>query len=321
MNPRASDSPASRTPGLRPGSPARRPMAIVTRSIAAREATTPEPAGPVPVRPVPVPLSRRVPLSAVGTLLKITAERQLRGGRLWVLCLLFSLPILLAVLTQRFQDPYRASEVETVLIFGLIPQALVPLAALILASGMVQDEVEEQTLTYLLIRPIPRWLIYLVKVAGTWLVLSLLVSLFTAAALVAVYWGTGERPPDALAWRAAGFSLILTLSLLAYTAVFGFLGLLVRRSLLLGVAYIVVLEGVAANVDFVFRSSTVMYYVRTLSVRWLDLRGYDWSIDPQTAPSVSTCILTPDRRRRSPGASGTWLFSVREFRVKTPEGS
>ena len=55
----------------------------------------------------PVPLSRRVPLSAVGTLLRITADRQLRGRRLWVLCLLFSLPILLAMLTHRFQDPYR----------------------------------------------------------------------------------------------------------------------------------------------------------------------------------------------------------------------
>ena len=60
---------------------------------------------------------------------------------------------------------------------------------------MVQDEVEEQTLTYLLIRPIPRWLIYLAKVVGTWLVLSLLIALFTAAALVAVYWGTERARP------------------------------------------------------------------------------------------------------------------------------
>ena len=269
----------------------------------------------------PVPLSRRVPLSAVGTLLRITTDRQLRGRRLWVLCLLFSLPVVLALLTHRFQQPYRASEVETILIFGLIPQALVPLAALIFASGMVQDEVEEQTLTYLLIRPIPRWMIYLIKVVGTWLVLSLLTSLFTAAALVAVYWGTSELAPDALARKVAGFSVILTLSLLAYTAVFGFLGLLVRRSLLLGVAYIVVLEGVAANIDFVFRRSTVMYYVRTLSVRWLDLRGADWAIDPQTAPTAATCILALIAAGALPALLGAWLFSVREFRVKTPDGS
>ena len=86
--------------------------------------------------------------------------------------------------------PYRLSDVETVLIFGLIPQALLPLTALLFASGMVQDEVEEQTLTYLLIRPIPRWLIYLVKVVATWLVISALATVFTAAA----WWpSTGGR--------------------------------------------------------------------------------------------------------------------------------
>ena len=283
------------------------------------EGTPPQPDRPIMGRPVR--LSHRVPLSAVGTLLAITAERQLRGRRLWVLCLLFSLPIFLALLTHRFRHPYHASEVETILIFGLIPQALLPLAALIFASGMVQDEVEEQTLTYLLIRPIPRWMIYLVKVVGTWLVLSLLISLFTAAALVAIYWGTGELAPDALARRAAGFSAILTLSLLAYTAVFGFLGLLVRRSLLLGVAYILLLEGVAANIDFVFRRFTVMYYVRTLSIRWMGLRGFDWAIDPETAPTATNCILMLIVAGAVPALLGAWLFSAREFRVKTPEGS
>ena len=60
-----------------------------------------------------VRLSRRVPLSALGALLRITADRQLRGRKLLVLCLLFSLPILFAVLAHRYQQPYRAADVET----------------------------------------------------------------------------------------------------------------------------------------------------------------------------------------------------------------
>jgi ABC-2 type transport system permease protein len=269
----------------------------------------------------PVRLSRRVPLSALGALLEITAARQVRGRRLLILCLLFALPILFAVLAHRFQDPYQSSEAEAVLVFGLIPQALLPLAALLFASGMVQDDVEEQTLTYLLIRPIPRWLIYLVKVAATWLVISILTTLFTAAALAAVYWGIGELAPDALIQRAAVLSGILSLSLLAYTALFGGLSLLARRSLVLGVGYIVVFEGVVANVDFVIRHFTVMYYVRTLSVRWLDLPGADWAIDPATAPSVAVCLLTLLGTSAVLALLGAWLFAVREFRVKTPEGS
>jgi ABC-2 type transport system permease protein len=269
----------------------------------------------------PVRLSRRVPFSALAALLNITAARQVRGRRLLILCVLFALPIFFAVLAHRFGDPYRLEDVEAVLIFGLIPQAFLPLAALLFSSGMVQDDVEEQTLTYLLIRPIPRWLIYLVKVAGTWLVISLLSALFTAAALVAVYWGTGVLAPDALFRRAGILAAILSLSLFAYTALFGGLSLLARRSLVLGVVYIIVFEGVVANIDFMIRHVTVMYYLRTLSVRWLGLRVGDWAIDPATAPSATTCLLTLIGTGSVLALLDAWLFSVREFRVKTPEGS
>ncbi len=269
----------------------------------------------------PVRLPRGVSLSALGALLSITAARQLRGRKLAILCTLFALPVLFAILAHRFQAPYRADDVEAILIFGLIPQALLPLSALLFASGMIQDDLEEQTLTYLLIRPIPRWLIYVVKVAGTWLVTMLLTSLFTTAALATVYWGTGIIEPLALFRRAAILCGILSLSLLAYIAIFGGLGLLWRKSLLLGVGYIIIFEGVLANIDFLVRHATVMYYLRTLSVRLLNLKADDWAIDPATAPGVATCLLTLAGIGVVLTLGSAWLFSVREFRVKTPEGS
>ena len=36
-----------------------------------------------------------------------------------------------------------------------------------LCLGIVQDEQEEQTMTYLLIRPIPKWALYSVKLLAT----------------------------------------------------------------------------------------------------------------------------------------------------------
>jgi ABC-2 type transport system permease protein len=269
----------------------------------------------------PVQLSRHVPFSALSELLAITSARQVRGRRLLILCALFSLPVFFALLAQRFDDPYHAGDVERVLVFGLIPQAILPLAALLFASGMVQDDLEEQTLTYLLIRPIPRWLIYLVKVAGTWIVASAATSVFTTASLVAVYQGTGDLAPRELIGRAAGLGGLFSLSLLSYVALFGALSLLLRRSLLVGVAYIVVFEGVVANIDFVVRRLTVMYYVRTLSVRWLEVPGTDWAIDPATAPSATECLICLLTAAVVAAILGAQVFSTREFRVKTPEGS
>ncbi|WP_165228232.1 ABC transporter permease [Aquisphaera insulae] len=269
----------------------------------------------------PVRLSRWVPFSAISTILRITADRQVRGRKLLVLCVLFSLPILFAALAHRFDVPYQARQAEDVLVFGMIPQALVPLAALLFASGMVQDDVDEQTLTYLLIRPVPRWLVYASKLAGTWLVLALVTAAFTAMALAAVYWGTGLMDLAALARRAAILAGILTLGLAAYAALFGLLGLVIRRALLAGVAYIVAFEGAFANIDFSIRWSTVMFYLRTLFIRWLDLPGDDWGIDVARAPEATTCVLVLAGIAAVAGILGAIVFSTREFRVKTPEGS
>ena len=189
MSPRALDASPQQAP--EPGAASANPAAPTT-VFASRDGKTSNHARLDPPGEWPVRLSRRVPLSALGALLGITTARQIRGRRLLILGLLFALPFLFAILAHRYQQPYNAAEVETVLIFGLIPQALLPLTALVFASGMIQDDVEEQTLTYLLVRPIPRWLIYLVKLAGTWLVSAALTAVFSSAALVSGLLGHGR---------------------------------------------------------------------------------------------------------------------------------
>jgi ABC-2 type transport system permease protein len=113
----------------------------------------------------------------------------------------------------------------------------------------------------------------------------------------------------------------LSLSLLTYTAIFGTASLVLRRSLVLGVAYIVVFEGILANIGFAVRRLTVLYYVRTLSVRWLDLSEGDWSINLDSDPSAVECLIVLAATAACLALLGSWIFSVREFRVKTPEGS
>jgi ABC-2 type transport system permease protein len=266
-------------------------------------------------------LSHRVDLAAILTVVRITIARQSRGSRLLILALLFSLPIVVAVLTRNYQNPYRPESVESVLIFGLIFSALVPLSALLFATGMVQDDIEEQTLTYFLIRPIPRWAVYLAKLLATFLVAALRAVVFTIGTLVAVHWGEEGLVKSVMLERAPIIAALLALSLSAYVAIFGGLSLWFRRTLVIGAIYIVILEGVIANIDFVIREATVIYHIRVLSVRWLDMPGDDWSIVPATAPAASTCLIVLLSVSALFAALGAWTFGMREFRVKTPEGN
>jgi ABC-2 type transport system permease protein len=269
----------------------------------------------------PLPLSKRLDLLAIWTIVRITVARQSRGRRLLIIAVLFTLPIVVAILARTYQSNYQADEVENVAIFGMIFQALVPVMALLFASGMVQDDIEEQTLTYFLIRPIPRWAIYLAKLLATFLVALIRAVLFTTATLIAVHWGEADLWTDTVPTRAPLLAALLALCLAAYVTICGGLSLWTKRTLVIGAIYFVVLEGVIANIDFVVRNITVMYHIRVLSVRWLDLPGGDWSIDPAVAPSNATCLGTLLGTTALVALASAITFGTREFRVKTPEGS
>ena len=283
---------------------------------------TPESAAPpgLPWAP-PVAVSNRPSLGSLATVLRITIARQLRGKRIWLFVLAFAAPAALALMIRRHQAPYNAGEVERVLIFGLIPQAVLPLAALLFASSLIQDDVEEQTLTYFLIRPIPRWAIYLAKALGATIVTSALAAVFTTAAIAAVRWGTEGYDARSLAHEAAVTSGLSALALAAYIAIFGFLGLLTRRVLVVGVGYILVFEGIVSSIPFLVRYGTILFHLRVLAVRWLGLDLTDWAIDPSADPEAASSLGFLLGTTAFFLAIGAWLFSIREFRVKTPEGS
>jgi len=277
---------------------------------------------------VPRPAGPYLDLSVWATVFWLTLRQQCRARRLIILSVLFALPSAIAILSRYFQPETNLPSLEYGLIFNLIPHALVPLTALLYACGMIQDEIEEQTLTYLLIRPVPKWAIYVAKLAATVLVTAGLSAFFTAAAFGAVHGGTAELWAD-IPLRMLKTIAILSLTLLAYCSIFGFISLYVRRSLVVGIAYIILFEGVLANIDFVARRLTVVYYFRVLVLRWVRIRwtavserGVDeWSIDLSQAPSAWSCVWILLTVSVLATVFAGLIFTNREFRLKTPEGS
>lgn len=266
-------------------------------------------------------LSRGVSPSALATLFRMTVERLARGRRLVVLVVLFALPAGIALLARKYNPDYDARQIEEALIFYMIPHALVPLTALLFASGLIQDEVEEQTLTYLLMRPLPRWSIYLVKLLALLVVAGVVTAVFTTAAYAAIHWGDPELWTTIVPGRAPKVAALLCLALVAYSSVFGLISLYLRRILGFGVAYIIVFEGVFANIDFLVRKLTVMWHFRVLAEHWLDLRIDSWSLDLADSPTPSETVMRLAGASALAIALAAGTFSIREFRVKTPEGT
>jgi ABC-2 type transport system permease protein len=276
-------------------------------------------------------------LTALAALYGLTLRQHLHGKRWLILGALFLTPAALAGLVRVTEPEAPSILLEFLLVFMFIPQALLPLLALLYAAGIIQDEQEEQTLTYLLIRPIPKWAIYVVKLVATLTTTVLLSAVFTALTYAVVYVGTdaaGENVPLRCA-RAVG---VHALAVTAYCCLFGFMSLLTKRTLVLGFLYAAIFEGLLANLPFGVRLLAIIYYARLIAYRSMafiitergnkeDLAAAAWQLDVKNDPnllghpSLTTCLVVLLAGSFVAMVAGAFLCARREFHVKTPEGS
>jgi ABC-2 type transport system permease protein len=265
----------------------------------------------------------------------LTLRQHLHGKRWMVMGALFLLPAILAVVIRATASDAPSVAIEFVMAFMFIPQALLPLVALLYASGMIQDEQEEQTITYLLIRPIPKWALYGAKLLATLTTTVVLTTAFTVVTFAAIYWGARDAEPGVAA-RCVKAASIHSLAVIAYCCVFGLLSLLTKRTLVVGILYAAIVEGVFANLPFGIRLLTIVYYGRIIAYRTMpfvaespdqtrDVAAQAWQLDTAgdptllEHPTVTTCVAVLVLGSVVCAVLAAVLCARREFHVKTPE--
>lgn len=275
-------------------------------------------------------------LASCWALYTLTLRQHLHGKRWMVMAALFLLPAALAVLVRWAEPQVPSVGLEFLLAFLFIPQAILPLVALVYASGVIQDEQEEQTITYLLIRPIPKWGIYAVKLLASITTTIGLTVVFTLLTYLALYAGAAGGAAD-VPLRAMKAAAVHSLAVAAYCSLFGLISLLTKRSLVAGIVYIVVVEGVLANLPFGIRLATVVYYTRLIAYRSMefvvegphgsseniaaDAWQFDLRDDPDLLdhPQLTTCVTVLLVGSLVSTTLAAWICTRREFHVKTPE--
>lgn len=275
-------------------------------------------------------------VGAYWTLYWLTLRQHLHGRRWIAVALLFLIPVGMAIIIRSTNSEVPSRMLEFVLLWILVPQALLPLVALLYASGIIQDEQEEQTITYLLIRPINKWLLYTVKMAAAWTTTATLVTVLAVLTYAAIYSGTGADLPT-VSLRCVKAAAILSLAATTYCSIFGAMSLVTKRTLIVGIMYTALVEGVLASLPLSVRLVTVIYYLRLIAYRSLDFvvawpRGGEddvaataWFLnikdDPTLAehPQLSTCVLILICTSVVCTVLASWLCSRCEFHVKTPE--
>ena len=166
--------------------------------------------------------------------------RQLSGRwRLLIILLLALLPLLPAIVSVFIDEPMTNEDFDDSLFNAMLVSAILPIVVLAVATASLGNEVEDKTLAFLVLNPLPRWKIVLPKfLASIAIVGPLLIISGFAATYIAL---EGD-------WHAAlAVAVALLAGVLAYASVFLWAGLMTSRALAFGLLYVFLWEGLFSN--------------------------------------------------------------------------
>ncbi|MBX3315164.1 MAG: hypothetical protein KF906_12695 [Actinobacteria bacterium] len=222
----------------------------------------------------PAPRRAAAP-GAAFTLLYRTFLRSVRTtGRIVALVVLAGLAVLAGVINSAQEgDPLTVGTDHAVFSFSLV----VAIAALVIASAVLGDLYDNGSIVYVALRPVPSRVIALAAWAASCTIV-LPVAAVATLSVGLVHTGDGLLAATALA---------AMIGVAAYCALFVLLGVLVRRALPLGLAYLVLWERFVSLAGDVGAALSITGYLRSILA---EVTGADIDFAPFT---LATGILVP----------------------------
>ncbi len=199
--------------------------------------------------------------TALRSVYSMVLGRLATRGRLGALGALGGVLIIAGFAVGRATDSVRPAHGGATLLANLGLGVVLPVSSLVMASSALGELREDHSLVYLWLRPLRPWV---VPVAAFGAAVSLVFPLVVIpGVLAAVLSGTGGGLPGAAL-------IAIAVGTLAYCGVFLAFGLWVRRTLLWGLAYILIWEGFVASAGTGPASLAIRAYTRSVVARITD---------------------------------------------------
>lgn len=223
---------------------------------------------------------------------RVVLTQLVTRGRLAALVLVGAVVAIVAAAvgaSDEIDDPLEAA-VRVIADLGFT--ALVPIVALVFATASLGDMRDDGTLVYLWLRPMDRWPV----AVGAWAA-SVTVSL----PLTIVPLGVASLLVDGGGDLVVATVVACAVGVVAYAALFVLLGLLVRNSVVWGLAYVLIWEGIVAGYGNIPARLSVRGYTRSIITdrTGVDLDLGDLSLVPGViVPLVAAAIALAFAARR-----------------------
>lgn len=252
------------------------------------------------------PVRRTMPsfLSSSLRIFDLSLSRMLWSRSTIFMALVVGLPVVIAAIVRGLEVAgLGGGKVDGVAISGpalfgsmiwlMYLRFIVPVLAVFYGTSLIADEVEDKTITYLFTRPIPRGAVmagkYLAYLVCT--VMVVLPSVMIVYFLIVPYGGGSIAAsfPDLVKDLA-----LLALGLVAYGALFAWVGARFKRPLLTGLIFVFGWEQAAMVFPGYLKRFTIAYYLQALVPHTMpsdNLLGMLQAIVRET-PSLLTCLVS-----------------------------
>lgn len=191
-------------------------------------------------------------------ILMLSLRQLISRWRLLLIMFLAVLPIALSALMAAIagDDSDYVEEFTNVIIDAFVIAILMPIVTMVLATTAFSHELDDRTLSYLILKPIPRSMIVLPKILATIIVGGLLV---VASCVIATLIG-----PDVSGQALFAVGIAVFVGVVAYTTIFTWAGLISSHALGFALIYVFLWEALVTSL--------------LSGVRYLSVRGYVLSI-------------------------------------------
>lgn len=195
----------------------------------------------------------------------LTVRQFAAGKAIRVTALFAATPVVFALIYLLQQQRPPGDRFLADLTLSFVTPIVVPLAALILSTAALGNELADRTLAYLALKPLPRWRLVAGKYLGT--VVSTALPILGGLALTwgVVAWGAGSVDGRQLGALLAG----ALAGLMAYSALFLFVSLVIPRALIVGIIYVLLWEGLLSGFIGGIREVSVRHYSQSVFIRLL----------------------------------------------------
>ncbi len=242
-------------------------------------------------------------LSSSLRIFDLSLSRMLWSRGTVFMALVIGLPVVLALIVRSVtylmggnarvdNIPISGGALFGAMIWLLYLRFIVPILAVFYGTSLMADEVEDKTITYLFTRPIPRGAV----MAGKYLAYLACTILVVLASVVIVYFLVVPINGGSI---AASFIdmvkdlILLAIGLIAYGALFSWVGAQFKRPLLTGLVFVFGWEQLALAFPGYLKRFTIIYYLQSLVPHAMpadDLLGMLQSLMRESVP-LSTVIL------------------------------